>query len=70
MTPKPAVLVHLLLKWSNYLHFNSDIVNFVWKTNEGGGRGAKSIVLLIFDLLMLLYLLVGEGFWVGRKSLI
>ena len=49
-----AILVHLLLEWNTYLLFNSDIVNFVWKINEGmsGGRrdGAESIVLLIFVL--------------------
>ena len=49
-TPVPAVLVHLLLEWKIYLHFNSDIVNFVWKTNEERGRGAENIVLLIFVL--------------------
>ena len=30
-----------------YLLFNSDIVNFVWKTDEGE---AQSIILLIFGL--------------------
>ena len=43
------VLVHLLLEWNTYLLFNSDIVNFLWKTDEGG-RGAVSIVLLIVVL--------------------
>ena len=47
-----AILVHLLLEWNTYLLFNSDIVNFVWKINGGGGsgwvRGAESIVFLIF----------------------
>ena len=39
MTPIPAVLVRLLLEGNTYLLFNSDIVNFVWKTvKEGGGE--------------------------------
>ena len=38
----PAVLVHLLLEWNTYLHFNSDIGKFVWKPDEEseGGEGA------------------------------
>ena len=47
MTPIPAVLVRLLLEGNTYLLFNSDIVNFVWKTVKGGGE-RESIVLLIF----------------------
>ena len=39
------VRAQLLLGWNTYLLFNSDIVNFVWKTDEGK---AESIVLLIF----------------------
>ena len=42
MTPVSTVLVHLLLEWNNYLHFNSDIVNFVWKTNEWEGGEQKA----------------------------
>ena len=34
-TPIPAVLVHLLLELKTYLHFNSDVANFVWNTDEG-----------------------------------
>ena len=41
------VWVHLLLGWNTYLLFNSDIVNFVWKTD---GREAESIVWLIVVL--------------------
>ena len=48
MTPILAVLVQLLLEY--FLLFNSDIVNYMWKTDERGGRGAESIVLLIFAL--------------------
>ena len=40
-TPTPAVLVHLQLEWNTYLLFNSNIVNFVWKTDEGEVRGRK-----------------------------
>ena len=42
-----AVRVQLPLGLNTYLLFNNDIVNFVWKTDEGE---AKSIVLLIFVL--------------------
>ena len=42
-----AVRVQLPLGWNTYLVFNSDIVNFVWKTNEGE---TEIIVLLIFVL--------------------
>ena len=42
-----AIRVQLPLKWSTYLLFNSDIVNFVWKTDDGE---AESIVLLILVL--------------------
>ena len=44
-TPALAVRVQLPLEWNVYVLFNTDIVNFVWKTNE-----AESIVLLIFVL--------------------
>ena len=40
-TPTLVVRIHLPLGWNNDLLFNSDIVNFVWKTNE---REAESIV--------------------------
>ena len=55
-TPILAILVNLPLEWNIYLLFNSDIVNFVWKSNEGKGGGvggrqeADSNVLLIFAL--------------------
>ena len=42
-TPIPAVLVHLLLEWKTYLHVNSDVVNFVWNTDEGGVRGERAL---------------------------
>ena len=64
------VLVHLLLEWNTYLHFNSDTVNSVWKTNEGGERGAESIFFVNFCFLELLYLSVGEGLRVGVENLI
>ena len=40
-----AVRVQLSLGWNTYLLFNADIVNFVWKTDEGE---AENIVLLVF----------------------
>ena len=63
------VLVHLLLEWNTYLHFNADIVNLVWKTNEGEGEGRKHCF-VNFCSLVLLYLSVGEGLWVQTESLI
>ena len=42
-----VVQVQLLLGWNTYLLLNTDIVNFVWKTDDGE---AESIVLLIFVL--------------------
>ena len=42
-----AVLVKLSLEWNTYLLFDSDIMNFVWKTDEGE---TESIVSLIFVL--------------------
>ena len=47
--------------------FNSDIVNFVWKTDEGE---AESIVLLIFVLWQGLNLRCMRGGGVGAESLI
>ena len=42
-----SIRVQLLLGWNTYLLFNSDIVNFVWKTNEGE---TESTVLFIYVL--------------------
>ena len=50
------------------MHFNSDIVNFVWKTDEGEGVGRKHCF-VNFCSLALLYLSVGEGLWVGADLL-
>ena len=47
MTPTLAVRVQLPVGWNTFLYFNSDIVNFVWKTDDGE---AESIVLLTFVL--------------------
>ena len=49
--------------------FNSDIVNFVWKTDEGGGEVGKKHCFVNFCFLALLYSSVGEGLWVGAESL-
>ena len=46
-TPILAVLVQLPLEWNTYLLSNSDVVKFVWKTNE---IEEESILLLIFVL--------------------
>ena len=66
-TPTLAVWVRLLLGWNTYLFFNSDIVNFVWKIDEGE---AESSVFVNFCSLVVLLLLAGEGWWGGAKSLI
>ena len=44
-TPTLAVQVQLPLGWNTYMLFNTDIVNFAWKTDE-----VESIVLVIFVL--------------------
>ena len=44
-TPTLVVWVQLTLGWNTYLLFKFDVVNFVWKTDEGE---AGSIILLIF----------------------
>ena len=44
-TPTLVVRVQLPLGWNTYVLFSTDIVNFVWKTDE-----VESIVLLIFAL--------------------
>ena len=41
------VRVQLPLGWNTYLFFISDIVNFVWKTDEGE---AGSLIFLFFFL--------------------
>ena len=62
-----AVRVQLPLGWNTYLLFNSDIVNFVWKTDE---REAESIVLLIFVLWWCFNCLWVRGCGVGQKVLL
>ena len=52
-----VVWVQLPLGWNTYLLFNTDIVNFVWKTDE---RETEIIVLLIFVLWQCLNLC-----WIG-----
>ena len=54
------------LGWNTYLLFNTDIVNFVWKTDEGE---AKSIVLLILVFWRCLNRWMRGG-GVGAESLI
>ena len=63
-TPTLVVRVQLLLILSTYLLFNSDIVNFVWKTDEGE---AESIVLLIFVLWWCFYCRWVAVLWRSRK---
>ena len=54
------------------MHFNSDIVNFVWKTEEGGGRrGTESTVSFFSQFLLFEVALLVSGWRVvgwGRKS--
>ena len=48
--------------------FNSDIVNFVWKTDEGESERTESIALLIFALCVaLIVVCCGVVGW-GRNS--
>ena len=61
-----AVRVQLLLGWNTYLLFKTDIVNFVWKSNEGE---AESIALLIFVLWRCLNLWWMRGGGVEQKAL-
>ena len=52
------------------MHFDTNIVKFVWKTNKWEGMGVRKHCLVKFCSLALLYLSVGEGLWVGAESLI
>ena len=54
------------LGWNAYLLFNTDIVNLVWKTDEGV---AESIAFLIFVLWWCLNLRLMRGGGVGQKVL-
>ena len=67
-TLAPAVLVLLLSEWNTYLDFNSDIVNFVWKTNQEGGR-SREHYLLIFVLWRCFTCRWVRGCWLGQKVL-
>ena len=66
-TPKLAVRVQLPLRWNTYLFFNTDVVNFVWKTDAAE---TESIVLLIFFLWGCLNLRWMRGGGMGQKVLI
>ena len=59
--------VQLPLEWNIYLIFNTDIVSFVWKTDEGE---AESIVFINFCSLAVLESSVDERWWGGAESLI
>ena len=59
-----AVRVQLPLGWNTYVLFHTDIVNFVWKTDE-----AESIVLLFFGLWQCLNLRWMRGGGVVQKVL-
>ena len=65
-TPTLADRVQLRLGWNTYVLFNNDILNFLWKTDEGE---AENIVLLIFVLVELEFS-VDEEWWSGAESLI
>ena len=68
-TPILAVLVSLPLEWNTYLLYLSDIVNFVWKTDEEGrgGEGSRKHCLINFCSLAVLQSSVGEG-CCGKKT--
>ena len=61
------VRVQLPLRWNTYLFFNTDVVNFVWKTDAAE---TESIVLLIFFLWGCLNLRWMRGGGTGQKVLI
>ena len=61
------VQVQLRLGWNTYLLFNTNIVNFVWKTNE---EEAESIAFFSFGSLAVLQSSVDEGWWSGVEILI
>ena len=66
-----AVRVQLPLGWNTYLLFNTDIVNLVWKTDEGfGGGGGRKHCFVNFCSVAVLESLVDEGWWGGVESLI
>ena len=67
MTATLVVRVQLSLEWNTYLHLNSDIVNFVWKTDE---VEIESIVLLIFVLWRSFHCRWMRGGGVGQKVLL
>ena len=66
-TPTLAVRVQLPLGWNMCVLFNTDIVNFVWKTDEGE---TESIVLLIFVIWRCLNLQWMRGGGVGQRVLL
>ena len=53
------------MEWNTYLLFNSDIVNFVWKTDEG--EVASIALLFLFFGSVLIVSVWGLVEW-GRKS--
>ena len=59
-------LITVRLGWNTYLLFNTDIVNFVWKTDEGE---AKSIVFVNFYFLVVLEYRWMRGDGGGQKVL-
>ena len=61
-----AVRVQLSLGWNTDLLFNTDIVNFVWKTDE---VETESAFLLFFVFLASHESLLGEGVVGWEKSL-
>ena len=62
-----CVRVQLPLGWNTYLLFNSNTVNFVRKTDVGGGRNHCFVN---FCSLVVLYSLVDKGLWGRAESLI
>ena len=65
-TPTLGARVQLLLGWSTDVLLNTDIVNFLRKTDEGV---QESIVLLIFVLWRYLNLRWMKGGGIGHKVL-
>ena len=57
----------ITVTWSTYVFFNTDIVNFVWKIDDGE---AESIFFVNFCFFAVLESSVDEGWWGWVESLI
>ena len=71
-TPKLADQVQLQLQWNTCLLFNSDIVNFAWKTNEGEAESIDWLIFCLwrcFNCWWVRYSRVGQKFYLGPAEI-